>query len=414
MRKLILFMFVFLGVYSTSIAQDDYTINLARQFSKDIFVLNGVPYLQPMVESVNVTSNSRFFNTAYVPREVDKPYFKFSINGMLGFTPDKNKLFVPVLPNAEMNLNELSKYMTYINGNINILDTAGLIHYAFLVVINQGLEEGSISTPTTASTVMGNKDTVFYLPNDVLKRLVHDMNIAGINIFDELPEDMQNQLDTVVAQFPETFNLPPGADLNTLAAGVPQLEIGSLWGTELLLRFIPPVNMGKNVGDFAFWGIGIKHSISQYFQDRTFDMAIQFVYQGTHLENEVGVTKAQLTANANMYNINLHASKDIYGYIDIYTGISYDFININSSYKYFLPVEIQWELGLLEWPHHNPTPGYTGDQHPQTTNMVLEDTNLKWIIGLKKDWGPMTYFLDFNLGEINIFTGGIQYTFSVN
>ena len=413
MKKLILLFFVFLTALPISKAADDYTIDLARQFGKDIFELNGVPYLQPMVESINVTSNSRFFNSAYVPSKVDKPYFKFSLNGMLGFIPDEKDLFVPVLPSSDVDFDELSKYMQYdfITGDIAILDTAGLIHYAFLVVINEGLENGSLSTPSTASTIMGNKDTVFYLPNDVLKQLVHDMEVAGINIYEALPETMQNQLDSTVASFPERFNLPPGADINTLGAGVPQLEIGSLWGTELLLRFIPPVDMGENVGDFAFWGFGLKHSISQYFREQNFDMAVQFVYQGTHLENEVGVTKAELTANANMYNFNIQASKDLYGYVDIYTGISYDYISILSTYTYFLPVEIQWQLGLLEHPYHHPTPGYPGDQEPQVTDLELQDSNLKWVIGVKKDWGPVAFYLDFNLGEIDIFTGGIQYTF---
>jgi hypothetical protein len=413
MKKLILFTILILSFSSLIKAQSDYTVDLARQFGKDIFELNGVPYLQPMVESINVTTNSRFFNTAYIPEKVDKPYFKFSINGMLGFIPDEKDLFTPVLPSASVDLEELSKYMEYnfITGDITILDTAGLIHYAFLVVINEGLQEGSIKVPTSASTIMGNKDTVFYLPNPVLKDLVKNLNVGGINIYEQLPVEMQQQLDSVVAQFPETFNLPPGADINTLAAGVPQIEVGSLWGTELLLRFIPPVDMGKNVGDFAFWGIGIKHSISQYFRNRPFDMAVQFIYQGTHLENEVGVTKAELTANANMYNFNVQFSKNIEDIFDIYTAISYDMIYINSSYRYFLPVEIQWELGLLEWPNHGPTPGYPGDQNPQVTNLTLEDSNLKWTIGLKKDWGPVTFFADFNLGIIDIFTGGIQYTF---
>jgi hypothetical protein len=413
MKKLLLLTILILSLSSLLKAQSDYTIDLARQFGKDIFELNGVPYLQPMVESINVTTNSRFLNTAYVPPQVDKPYFKFSVNGMLGFIPDEKDLFTPVLPSAAVDLEELSKYMEYnfITGDISILDTAGLIHYAFLVVINQGLQEGSIKVPTSASTIMGNKDTVFYLPNPVLQDLVKNMNVAGINIYEQLPIEMQQQLDSVVAQFPETFNLPPGADINTLAAGVPQIEVGSLWGTELLLRFIPPVDMGANVGDFAFWGIGIKHSISQYFRNRPFDMAVQFIYQGTHLENEVGVTKAELTANANMFNLNVQFSKNIEDILDVYTAISYDMIYINSSYRYFLPVEIQWELGLLEWPNHGPTPGYPGDQNPQVTNLTLEDSNLKWTIGLKKDWGPVTFFADFNLGIIDIFTGGIQYTF---
>jgi hypothetical protein len=238
-----------------------------------------------------------------------------------------------------------------------------------------------------------------------------------------IPDSLKAPLYGVFGGFPNLFNLPEGGNLNYLFAGVPQFEIGSLYGTELLVRFIPPVNMGDEIGDFAFWGFGLKHSISQYFNKgdepgrRYFDAAIQIVYQGTHLDNKIGVTNAELKANATMMSYNLQASKHIEGWLDIYTGFSYETININSDYTYYLPIEVQWQLGLIDpkakggIDNTEPTPGHPGDQNPQKAIIKLNDDNIKWTIGLSRDIGPITLFADFNISKFNIFTGGIIYNF---
>ena len=88
------------------IAADQITIDLARMFSRDIFELNGIPYLKPMVESINATSNSRFFNQAFIPSEVEKPYFKVGIHGMLGFVRDDQKTYKPTMPSQAFNFKD--------------------------------------------------------------------------------------------------------------------------------------------------------------------------------------------------------------------------------------------------------------------------------------------------------------------
>jgi hypothetical protein len=162
-------------------------------------------------------------------------------------------------------------------------------------------------------------------------------------------------------QVPSFFTLPAGGNINTIVAGVPQIEIGSLYGTELLIRVVPPLDLGKYIGKFAFGGFGIKHSISQYFTEyietsegeifeySPFDLAIQIVYQGTDLQNKVGVTQSDLKANAQIWNANINISKSFENIIDLYGGLSYDYIDIDARFKYYLPVETQMQLGLLRY-----------------------------------------------------------------
>lgn len=409
----------------------EYTIELARSFSKDIFDLNGVPYLAPMVKAVNATSNSRFYSLAYVPRNVNSPYFKISINSMAGIVRLSDKYYSPQLPMDSFSLDKLKKYGT-INLNlidpskseIRIIDTAGLINYLFKTIMFDGYKSGKLKPPAKASTILGKDTTHLHLDNSVLSELVQNHII-----YQFLPQQMKDTLLNVIKQVPSFFTLPAGGNINTIVAGVPQFEIGSYYGTEMLLRFIPPLNLGKYIGKFSFWGFGLKHSISQYFSnyietqngkilvDAPFDMAIQIVYQGTNLKNKVGITQSDLNANAQIWNANLHFSKNFYDIIDVYSGISYNFIDINAKFKYYLPVETQMQLGLLRYdPVLNKImppepPDYPGDTKPQTTQINLTNKSWQFTLGINKTIGNFSLFLDYNISKFNIFTAGIKYQF---
>lgn len=412
MKKLF---FVFLFLIFANNLQSEYnetTVNLARSFGKDIFDLNGVPYLQPMVEAVNATSNSRFFNQAYVPKNVKKAYFRVGFHNMLGFTTDDKKTYSPKLPAEKYDPQKASDIIFNPNG----LDTAALLNYFFKNVLYDGLQTGAIPRePEKAATVLGYSPGVkFSFSRDSLRKLVQNHDLyTFINLIN--PEYGKIILDAI-GNFPESFSLPEGGNVNTLFAFVPQFEIGSLWGTELLIRFVPPVYLGENIGDFAFWGIGLKHSISQYFYTdeakRPFDLAVQAVYQGTHLKNKIGVTQADLSANATILNFNIHASKSFENLFDIYTGISFEYIDIKSQYKYLLPIEQQKDLGLVDPITLKPDPPkYPGDTKPQYADILIDDFNIKWVIGIAKEIGPIAIFADFNLSKFNIFSGGIEYRF---
>lgn len=430
-----IYIILFLGLFTYIQAQvivypkaSNYTIELTRKFSKSIFELNGIPYLQPLVESLNGTSNSRFFNSAYVPQKVDKAYFRISVNGMYGFIPSNKKNYSPALPGADLSIDELTKYIDFdftnpSNPVKSIKDTAGLMFYALQVYAKKGVESGIINIPQSAATVLGGESKYFYIPRAGIDSLVKAYPvIPGINrpLYEMFSDSMKATLIKTINGLPETYTLLPGSGLEFLYAGVPQFEIGSLWGTEALIRVIPPINYGTKIGTFAFWGLGLKHSISQYFPERWFDMAIQGGYQGTYLTNEVGVTKAHLKALANIFNVSLQFSKHIEDVFDIYTGFAYDFINIKSTYDYKMYSETQWELGLLRGTQvgsivviHDPEPelGYPGDTVVQHSDLSLNDRNFRWVIGLSRDIGDFSISLDFCISKFNIFTGGLTYRF---
>lgn len=388
-----------------------YTYELARSFSQSLFENNGVPFMQPVVKVINATSNSRFYNQAYVPKKVSKPYYRISVNGMSGMVNPADKTYEPYMPREEFSFEDIGRYgqLDFANQTFNVTDTAGLIFYFFKNLMYDGIEgahAGAIQVPREASTALGNKESYFELPTESLEMLAENHPA-----YQFLPADMRDSLLAVLEQFPDRFTLYAGNNIDAVFAAVPQIEIGSLYGTELLVRFIPPLDYGETIGKFAFWGIGLKHSLSQYFKGRPFDAAIQLVYQGTSLENEIGVTKAELTSNATFLNGSLQFSKEFGEHIVAYTGLSYETVSITSEYVYKLPVEVQWQLGLLEDGKQEPTPGYPGDQNPQKSELTLDDSNLKYKIGVMGRWNNFGLALDYNFSNFDILSFGLEYSF---
>lgn len=72
---------------------------------------------------------------------------------------------------------------------------------------------------------------------------------------------------------PATLTLPDGANLSLIPIPAIQFNLGLLWGTELSLRFIPPVGFDNNQNitennegktKISLWGVGLKHDFQQW------------------------------------------------------------------------------------------------------------------------------------------------------
>ena len=415
---------------------NDFVVPLCRLFSKDLLDLNTQNYLSPTVKIMNTVTNTGFYHSAYVPSKVSKPYFRLSLNGMYGGVSEELRNFTPRFPMQEFNYNTA---LGYLGKN----DTVGLLNYFLQTLIYQGVVvDKTIVVPERASTALGVGDTHLNLPHSVMAELLKTHPaMALINIY---YPDAANLVEEAVASLPENFTLYSGGDISRIIAGVPQLEIGSLYGTELLLRFIPPLDYGEYIGKFYFYGIGIKHSISQYFYKENicrevgseiynnnsfdennqkrlipspFDVSVQFVYQNTGLKNIVGVTKAELNAIGNIFDFNINVSKNFDNIIEVYTGLGYEHINVNGTYKYYLPYEMQISLGLLKQDPNDPDNWYVdgdeypGDTEPQTTAVTVNENHIKFTLGVTRDIGPVTMFIDYSISKFNVLSAGIQYRF---
>ncbi len=402
---------------------DPLAVDLTRAIMKGLFESNAVPYIQPMVNTINATSNARFYDRAYVPASVSKPYVRVSANGMVGYINEDQRWYTPKIdlgPNVNVVL-ELTKYGQIIIGpngpqyqiGPRYEDTLGLATMLMTELFRDAQAQGFLQTPDSAATLFGYKpDNRVYLPTSDQLITV----LRGWPVYSVLDTNTQKALESLLtsAKLPAFLTLPPGVNMSKIIAAVPQIEIGSLWGTEALIRYIPPVEFDPNIGKFSFWGLGLKHSISQYFPERWFDMAIQGVYQGTMLRNTVGFTESKLEADATIFSGNVQASKTLWDIVDVYTGIAFEHINVSSTYTYVLPQEAQIMLGLLPEPPPGqvavPTPDQPGDTKPQTSVVSATNDNVKWTIGASVFYGPLRVAIDYNISVFNILTMGVSYT----
>ncbi|MCX6148190.1 MAG: hypothetical protein NTW25_13220 [Candidatus Kapabacteria bacterium] len=423
------------------------SVELSRYIAKDIFELNGVPFMKPLVQAINATANSRFFSSAYVPTKVEKAYFRVSLNGMAGLVRDDMKTYSPQLPQEEYQDSNALKFVSLglVNGTFGVvkLDTANLVHYLFKTLLYDGINGAvdkngkptidirTLKTPERAATILGSQEAFFPLNGDTLVRIasnridILNSKVPGVKV---VSQALQDTINNILRKLPSRITLPPGGNFSSLIAGVPQIEIGSYYGTELLIRFIPPVDMGTSIGKFSFYGLGLKHNLSQYFEDPSFNMALQAVYQATSLTNQVGATNSQLQADAKIINLNLHASKKIKDWFDVYCGFSFENVTIESKFTYKLMQETQLLLGMLEsnprWilskddPNYiappaviDPSPGYPGDKVVQVSSLTLKDNNYKLVFGLHKEIGNFGISIDANISKFNILTSGIYYRF---
>ncbi len=402
---------------------DPTTVKLVRLLSRDFFELNSIPYLEPMVEAVNATSNASFYHSAYVPKN-DTLYFRFGVHGMMGFVRDDQKWYKATIPTEQS----------------NITNEADFIYNQIKTIFKTGLETGNIVPPERSPTVLGYGIDTFYIPVAYLQQEMQKNPYYNL-----LPDTTKKTIDNALGNLPNALSLPPGGNIDRIMAAIPQLEIGALYGTELLIRFIPPIELDTTIGDFSFWGIGIKHSISQYFDDPALDIAAQIVYQGTTLENVVGVTSSRLKSSATIWNANVHASKR-FDWFTAFSGISVDNLSIQADYTYTLPRSLQASLNLITWKDFNndgqqqddefvadpdhvwvdknedglrqvdefeyaPGQGYPGDTEPQTSSVSLTETSVKWTLGGAAQFGPLSIFVDYSIGKFNVFSGGLEVSF---
>ncbi len=372
---------------------DPLTVEIVRMFSKDLFDQNSVPYLQPLVVTANAATNARFFSTAKIPQ--DSLYIRFGVHVMAGFVSDDHAYYTPTIPSEP-------------GWDPNRTPIGNAAYEQIKTIFAKGIAEGEIDIPEQAATIFGpTEETSLEIPREYLVEEIRKTALYGL-----LDSTSKMNLENALLGLPDEQRLPKGADISSVVAAVPQLEIGSFMGTELLLRYIPSVEFDEVVGEFSFFGIGLKHSISQYFPTLPVDVAIQGAYQNTTLENTVGVTSAKLLADADIYNANIHASYEFEPFT-VYAGYSHEQISINTSYTYTIPWEIQIQLGLLKdfgnGEYGVEDPLYPGDQEPQVSEVVLENTNRKFVVGLTGEFDGLVATLAYSVSQFNILSGGVQY-----
>jgi|GEM_PF-219058 len=120
------------------------------------------------------------------------------------------------------------------------------------------------------------------------------------------------------------FVFPGGFDLGSLSLAVPQLTVGSIAGTEATLRWIGVDTGDAELGDIDLFGLGVRHSLSQYFETLPVDLAASAFYQSLH----VG---ANNLLDATAFSFGVQASRE-YGLLEPFASLTLDSFSMTSEY----------------------------------------------------------------------------------
>ncbi len=345
------------------------TRGLLEDYSREIFDQNAEGFMSPLVIVANVGANDAFYNSAYVPRE-NALYFDVSVRSMTAFVLEEERTFTAILPLEQKNYKDATPEE----------QLRGFYLNTFKSLLQDAAEEGELETEVVTATVFGGEGKGFVIPKEYLQE-----NASAI-------------IDSaVLAGLPSQLALTPGTNQDMVIAAVPQITVGSYYSSELLVRYIPPVVFDENIGKFSFFGIAVKHGFTNWLDDPPFDAAVQVGFQHSSITNEVGVTRAKLEADTDLFAVNLHASRR-FGWIEPYAGFSFETLNSEGSYTFTLPQNIKDEIGY--------------DINPQTVPVTLSDNAVKGTLGVTAYLGPMQVFASAGIAKHMIFSGGLGYRFS--
>ena len=125
------------------------------------------------------------------------------------------------------------------------------------------------------------------------------------------------------------FAFPGGFDLESFDFGVPQLRVGSFFGTEALIQLGLIYPGEADIGDISLYGVGIRHSVSQYINDFPIDMAVGAFWQRFSLGNK---ERGGDLVSADAWSLGVQASKR-FSWFEPYAGLAYDDFGLELSYE---------------------------------------------------------------------------------
>jgi hypothetical protein len=182
-----------------------------------------------------------------------------------------------------------------------------------------------------------------------------------------------------------SFSFPGGFDLSSFAFAAPQVRVGSVMGTEAIVRYFAIDTGDSELGDLSLFGFGARHSVSQYLGPVfPVDLAVGFFYQSFKLgENDRGGD----LVSSDALSFGVQGSKS-FGVLEPYGGISYD------SHK--MKVEYDSDASGT----------------PESIDLEFEtDRTLHLTVGLAANFSFVSAHGDFNIADKSSYSVGLAFGF---
>ncbi len=163
-------------------------------------------------------------------------------------------------------------------------------------------------------------------------------------------------------------------DASLFPLAVPQLTVGSFFGTEATVRFITTPSLGNDkFPKTTLWGLGARHSVSQYLPAAPVDISIGFFYSKFTVGDLIDFSGVTIGAQAGRS----------FGPLDLFGGLSWEKSTMNLSY----------------------TPTAAGEV---PVNLDLDgDNSVRFTAGAGLNLSILRLFADANFGAVTTFSAGL-------
>jgi hypothetical protein len=156
---------------------------------------------------------------------------------------------------------------------------------------------------------------------------------------------------------------------------IPQIGIGTIFGTDIIFRTIPGIKVG-DYGTFKLYGFAVRHNIGSYAK-MPFDIAVQFGVQSFGIKD---VNNFQfIDASSSFVNFQINKSFFI---VSVYGGAQYESYSVDVNY-------VNSGTSIIF--------NQKGDNH------------FRGIAGATVSLGPAKFNADVNFGTIFAFTAGLGF-----
>jgi len=174
-----------------------------------------------------------------------------------------------------------------------------------------------------------------------------------------------------------SYSFPGGLSIAKLPIAVPQLTVGSFMGTDATFRFMQ-LDVDDNIGELQVFGVGVRHSISQYIPLFPMDIAAGIYYQSFDVGDLV-------QANATFFSLQGSYSLQA---ITIYGGLGFETSSMDIKYQF----------------------GNEDDNEEIEFNLESEN-NIRLTVGAALKLAVLTLHADYNLGNQNVLVLGLGFEF---
>ncbi|HPS64523.1 MAG TPA: hypothetical protein PK447_02985 [Ignavibacteria bacterium] len=130
-------------------------------------------------------------------------------------------------------------------------------------------------------------------------------------------------------QYSEQRKLIGGmTSLSVMPFVIPQIGIGSFYGIDITLRFLPRMSLGQ-YGEVMFAGFGVRYNLNSVLKKLPFDLSVQTGFQNFNILDTAGLK----FFNGNSFFANAQVSKS-FKRLAGYAAIQYEQFNTEITYSY--------------------------------------------------------------------------------